>query len=217
MTVDRAQVVTTFVSAGDVLADLVAQIGAEQWDGPGLGEWTVRELVGHGSRAFTTTVEYLVAEPPSGAGAGRPSDDDPVSAAGAYFAATVGDPDLSGQVAERGKKEGLALGQDPVAAVCGRVAAARAALASAPAGAVFATRFGVVGFTTYLCTRVVEAAVHTLDIAGACGRTVELPADAERLALAVLAESARHRGAGPAVVLALGGRDALPATFSLFG
>ena len=217
MTADRAQVVTIFVSAGDAMAAVVARIGPQQWDGPGLGEWTVRDLVGHASRAFTTVVEYLLAERPLEGRAGEVMDDDPVGAAGAYFGATVDDPALSAQVAARGREAGASLGSDPVTTVAACVAAARQTVADAPDGAVFGTRFGVVGFTTYLCTRVVEAVVHTLDIAAACGTTVDLPPDAERLVLAVLAESARHRGEGPVVIRALGGREPLVEAFSLFG
>lgn len=69
------------------------------WDAPGLGEWTVRDLVGHTNRSHTNLVTYLEAGPEEGAA----WVDGPVE----YFAAfwgpssTAPGPD-AGAVAERG-------------------------------------------------------------------------------------------------------------------
>jgi hypothetical protein len=47
--------VATFASAARSFAVLVHDIPGDRWDGPGLGEWDLRSLVGH-----TSTVDALV-------------------------------------------------------------------------------------------------------------------------------------------------------------
>ena len=47
---------TTFLAAAGTVADLVDAIPDTAWDGPGLGEWDLRALVGHTSRSLVTVV-----------------------------------------------------------------------------------------------------------------------------------------------------------------
>ena len=54
-----AATVTTFESAARSFAGLVHRIPADGWDGPGLGEWDMRSLVGHASRSLITVSTYL--------------------------------------------------------------------------------------------------------------------------------------------------------------
>lgn len=42
---------------------VVDAISSEQLERPGLGEWDVRSLLGHTSRAFVTLVDYVGREP----------------------------------------------------------------------------------------------------------------------------------------------------------
>jgi len=51
--------VATFASAAHSFAAVVHDIPADQWDGPGLGEWDLRALVGHASRSLITVSTYL--------------------------------------------------------------------------------------------------------------------------------------------------------------
>jgi hypothetical protein len=51
--------VATFASAVGSFAALVRDIPADRWDGPGLGEWDLRSLVGHTSRSLITVSTYL--------------------------------------------------------------------------------------------------------------------------------------------------------------
>ncbi len=51
--------VATFTSAARSFAELVREIPASAWDGPGLGEWDLRSLVGHTSRSLITVSTYL--------------------------------------------------------------------------------------------------------------------------------------------------------------
>jgi hypothetical protein len=68
---------------------------------------------------------------------------------------------------------------------------------------------------THLPTRVFEMAVHSLDIAGAVGIPFSLPADVLDEATALAARIAAASGQGEAMLLALTGRAALPAGFSV--
>ena len=45
--------------AAALFVDVVGQIGPTRWDTPALGVWTVRDLVGHTSRALLTVESYL--------------------------------------------------------------------------------------------------------------------------------------------------------------
>ena len=49
----------------------------DRWDGPGLGEWDLRSLVGHTSRSLLTVETYL----------GRPADTEEVPGPAAYYVA----------------------------------------------------------------------------------------------------------------------------------
>ena len=63
---------------------------------------------------------------------------------------------------------------------------------------------------TYLPTRTFELAVHSLDIAGALGISLELPDDVLADALALASRITVASGRGSAVLLALTGRAGLP-------
>src|SRR5262252_5082314 len=98
-----------YAAAAAFFVETVEQIGSAQWEQPGLGVWTVRDLVGHTSRALLT-VEMYLAEPVTQREVMRPVD---------YFLraqAGLADP---ASVAARGRAAGAALGPDPTAAICG--------------------------------------------------------------------------------------------------
>ena len=100
-----------FRDAGDWYVATVAEVG-DRWAEPGLGEWTVRDLVGHTSRSFLTVEAYLQ----------KPADSVAVESTADYFRATrelAAGPD----VAQRGRDAGAALGDDPAAAVAAIAAA----------------------------------------------------------------------------------------------
>src|SRR5215216_374438 len=52
-------VTETFAEGARTFADLVRRIPPGRWDGPGLGEWDLRSLVGHTSRSLITVETYL--------------------------------------------------------------------------------------------------------------------------------------------------------------
>ncbi|MGS0686297.1 maleylpyruvate isomerase N-terminal domain-containing protein [Nakamurella sp. GG22] len=196
----------TFADAARCFADLVDRIPETAWDGPGLGEWDLRALVGHTSRSLTTLITYLQ----------RPAPSEVVLSAVAYYewvTVQVGaDP---AAVAERGRQAGVALGVHPADTVRQLLGDAARALDAVDADPLIETLAGGMLLTSYLPTRTFELTVHTLDIAAACGVRVTPPAEAVADALQLATAVATARGDGERVLLALTGRTPLPAGFSV--
>ena len=48
-----------YADAAAFFVETVSQIDHEAWSHPTLGEWTIRDLVGHTNRAFVTVETYL--------------------------------------------------------------------------------------------------------------------------------------------------------------
>jgi uncharacterized protein (TIGR03083 family) len=212
--VDREEVVAAFLDAAAWIEQLVAPLRPAQLDGPGLGEWSLRQLAAHATRALITVTEYLRTDPTEGLVVA--DDEDPLAAAGRYFQQTMHNPQLHKEVAERGRQDADRLGDAVTEAPSAALRQVTPMVRQAPAGAIFEGRFGTVGFTTYLCTRTVELVVHGTDICTALGTQAQIPPAAARLALAVMVEGARARGEASAVVVALAGRRPLPADFGVF-
>ena len=72
-----------FEAAATALAGLTEQIGYDDWAGPGLGEWDLRSLVGHTTRAVSTVTSYV----------DQPADREDASTPAEYFT-TVARPDF---------------------------------------------------------------------------------------------------------------------------
>jgi uncharacterized protein (TIGR03083 family) len=197
---------TTFLSAAGAVADLVDTIPSTAWDGPGLGVWDLRALVGHTSRALVTVVTYL----------GRPAAAEEIATPEAYYAlaARAGGADPAA-VAERGRAAGAALGADPASAFRALIADAAAALDHAGDDDLVTTVAGGMRLLAYLPTRTFELAVHGADIAAATGLPVAIPPAVLAEAAALAARTAVEVGQGPVVLAALTGRSALPPGFSV--
>lgn len=196
-----------FASAARSFAALVRRLPVDAWNGPGLGDWDLRSLVGHTSRSLITVSTYLTA----------PAEHEDVTSAAEYYlkvtpAALGIDP---AAVAERGRQAGRDLGDDPAATVDRLVAQALADIDAA--GDPLITVIGGLGIrlSTYLPTRTFELAVHGLDIARAVGLSYEPPAEVLAEATALAGQIAVASGHGAAVLLALTGRAPLPQDFSL--
>ncbi len=194
-----------FEQAGDFFLSTAGQVRPEQWDQPGLGVWSVRDLVGHTSRAFLTVETYL----------DRPTSEAALAQAADYVVAAQAMYGNPADVAQRGREAGAALGADPVAAVREIAARVRPLVARADDGQLLATPIGGIRLIDYLPTRVFELVVHTLDLATAIGIAAEPPADAARLCLQLAAEVVARSGKATPVLLALSGRGPLPAGFSI--
>ena len=194
----------TYTAAATAFLELVERIPGDAWDGPGLGEWTLRSLVGHAGRSFVTVSTYL----------GTRADGVAAGSAAEYLEATarlaVGT--ARDAITRRGVAAGEALGEDPVRALREWYAAAQAALDELGPGEdpVVETAAGGMRVSDYLPTRTFELTVHALDVARATGLD-HAPAEAALAeSLAVAAASAVRQGLGPTVLLALTGREPLP-------
>ena len=171
---------------------------------PGLGEWDVRSLVGHTSRALLTVETYLA----------RPAAAVVVPSAAAYYGATrslAAGPD----VAARGRDAGTALGDDPTAAVA-EIAARVVPLVEACSGdEVIETIAGGMRLADYLPTRTFELAAHTLDLAAALGLPHDVPARPARHALALASELAVEGDLAAPLLRGALGRGPLPEAFTV--
>jgi uncharacterized protein (TIGR03083 family) len=195
-----------YSSAAHAVADLVGTIPSDRWDGPGLGDWDLRALVGHTSRALLTVETYLQ----------RPAEREDLATAAAYVAAGQRlAADAGGGVAQRGRDAGKALGPRPAdafAAIVDRVLP-QCERADDP---VITTIAGGMRLSIYLETRTFELVVHGVDIADALG--VASPAfgfEVWRAALELAAAVVALSDDAPVVVRALTGRAGLPPGFSI--
>jgi uncharacterized protein (TIGR03083 family) len=207
MPIDSGSIREAYEQAAQTFVETVQQVGADQWGCIALGEWSVRDLVGHTNRALLTVETYL-GQPAAAVEVERPAD---------YFiraSAALADP---AAVAARGREAGQALGANPIAAV--REAAARvlAEVRVAADDACLTTPVGGMRLIDYLPTRVFELAVHTLDIAAAISVPVALPEGPAALTLGLVADLVASRPDKVApLLLAATGRQALPQGFSVF-
>jgi uncharacterized protein (TIGR03083 family) len=192
-----------YEAAAGLFVGTVAQVGSTQWEQPGLGVWTIRDLVGHTSRALLTVEQYL-AKPAAQREVMRPVDYLLRAQAG------LADP---ASVAARGREAGIALGPDPIAAVRDIAARVLAQVQTAADEALVSTPVGGMRLIDYLPSRIFELAVHTLDLAAALPVTVTLPEPVAAVALHLLADMALQSAKAAALLLAATGRRALPADF----
>lgn len=195
----------SFVAAANWFAGLVAMVSDGDWDQPGLGDWNLRSLVGHASRALITVDTYL----------DRPVAKAVVTTPWAYYqacsAVPAADPDA---VVERGRQAGLALGADPAGAVANLVERVVGRLGDDDP--VIETIVGGMRLSAYLPTRTFELVVHGYDLVTALDRpALELAETVIAEVVALAGRLAVADGRGPDVLLALTGRRALPASFSV--
>jgi len=198
--------VDIFATAARSFAALVHDLPADRWDGPGLGEWDLRSLVGHASRSLITVSAYLQ----------QPAEREDVTSAHDYYvqirqyASNLAADDI----VERGRQAGRDLGGDPSATVDGLVQRVLAELADA--GDPLIAVIGGLGIRlhSYLPTRTFELTVHGLDIARAVGISYTPPAEVLEDATVLAARIAAAEGHGATVLLALTGREELPRSFS---
>lgn len=193
-----------FVQAAEWFVGVVPA-GKGHWEEPGLGEWSIRDLVGHTSRALSTVESYL----------DKPAAGATVNSAVEYFrlvSASSGDP---AAVAQRGRDAGAALGDDPAVSV--EVIAHRVLdrVRATNGDVLVAAPVGGMRLVDYLPTRTFELTVHTCDLADAVGQPLEVPESAATQALAVLGGLAVEAGLAPWLLLSATGRQQLPAGFSV--
>ncbi len=192
-----------FDAATGLFLRIAGQVG-DRWEAPGLGEWTVRDLVGHASRSLVTVEDYLDAEP----------GEVTIPTALDYYLA-VREAARAPGVAERGRQAGAAMGDDPVdflSALAERVLIKVAATAD---DAFVATIAGGMRLVDYLPTRTFELVVHSADLGVALGVPADPPVGAADSALQLAGALVREQGSTADVLLALTGRRPLPEGFTL--
>jgi uncharacterized protein (TIGR03083 family) len=193
----------------------VSKIHDDQWDLPGLGEWTVRDLVGHTARAMLTVAQFAAPSSDSSAEAEQATAGIPTPAA-YYQRAFVGEG-TNARIAERGRQTGASLGPVLPAAVSLMSTEIASLIDTLSDDHVFATLIGGIRLVDYLPTRTVELVVHTLDLQEATGIEGDPPRDAMLSTLHLLAELAVDTpDAGHLARLATG-RDAWNGPFSVLG
>lgn len=198
-----------FKEAAGFLVDIVDSVSGDEWDRPGLGEWTVAQLAVHASRGASTIATY----------AARPGELELGSAA-EYYAAAMGLEGIHADVAARTVDQAAAV-EGPIADyVRDAVDDAIEVLSRTPADQVLGTFLGGIRLIDYLPTRIVELVVHGLDLADALGREVDVPRSAMAITLETLGDLAVERPdlLDPTrIVRAITGRGTLPESANLLG
>jgi uncharacterized protein (TIGR03083 family) len=199
--------VATYTSAACAFAGLVRAIPESAWEGPGLGEWDLRALVGHMSRSLITVSIYLQS----------PASREDVASPADYYAQIRDYASNAGAeaIVERGRQAGRDLGDDPVATIDDMVERVLGELAAVDDPLIEVIGGLGIRLSNYLPTRVFELAVHGLDVVGATGVDFTLPEPVLLEASALAAQISVAVGQGETVLLALTGRTALPAPFSV--
>lgn len=93
--------------AAQFLVTTVEEVPDDAWEKPALGVWTVRDLVGHATRALLTVEAYSE----------RPAESRVVSGPADYFMRALGMLANHAATDQRGRETGQALGDNPKAAV----------------------------------------------------------------------------------------------------
>ena len=188
-----------YAAAARAFADLVDRLPATSYDGPGLGDWDLRALVGHTARALVTVRTYL----------DQPAEEPAVDTAADYLTRATGTATDPAAVLERGRAAGAALGEAPAASVRALVGEVLARVADFGDGYVLTTVAGPMRLVDYLPTRTFELVVHGLDIGRAAGLDPAYPEPVVAQAVALAGQVAVRTGRGPDLLLALTGRQQL--------
>ncbi len=198
-----------FHEAAGFVRELVEGIKADEWSQPGLGEWTVAELVVHATRAASTIVAYAEVE------AELAFED-----AAAYYLGVLDGEAIHDAVATRAREQAARIEEPLPEYVAAEFARANEVLERTPAAQVLGTFAGGIRLIDYLPTRVVELVVHGIDLADALDRDVHVPVVAMQVTLETLGDVAVARPdvVDPAqIVRALTGRGSLPSDANLLG
>ncbi|GGN17364.1 uncharacterized protein (TIGR03083 family) [Actinoplanes campanulatus] len=201
----------TYRSAAIAFADLVSRIPAARLDAPGLGEWTLRDLLGHTVSSALRQVPTVLADRAPTLLVPGPEF---------YFALVRSASDEMVAAVRKASTDdaratGAALGDQPATAVSGYIGQATAALAGAADDDVVATPAGGMRVRDWLPTRTFELVVHGRDVATAAGVPIDLDPDTLAETAALAARVAVALGDGETVLGALTGRATLPAGYSM--
>lgn len=201
---DGAAVRDAFAAAARSFLTTLRTIRDDQWDRNALGEWTVRELAAHTMRAFVTIEAGLEAA------ADGATNDRLLADAADYYRAALAIPNVHVGVAARARESGARL-TDPVGEAEACVHRVVALVEARGDDDVVASIAGQITLGEFVATRVVELAVHTLDLQFATGQLMHLDADVAAIAVPLLAGMADPVD----LVRALTGREPLDPTVNV--
>lgn len=188
-----------FIEAADWVRRLLVEREAVDWEAPGIGDWDLRALVGHTSRALLTVEQYL----------GYPAEREEITSPTEYFRRTSAIPGADAdEVLARGVAAGRALGADPAGAFS-EIATRVVALIDGAGDPLLTCIAGGIRLSTYLPTRTFELVVHGIDVARATGADPAPPTAPLASAAALASELAVTGGDGVALISALTGRGTL--------
>jgi uncharacterized protein (TIGR03083 family) len=205
MTPPAEDVASLYLDAATTFADVVTEIDPSSLDGPGLGSWSLRSLVGHTSRALITVLAYL----------DEPADLEAIDSPEQYYALAANQFTDADAVLERGRRAGEDLGEAPAEAVQDLVEQVTARIGGADPESLITVLGGGMRLRSYLPTRTFELAVHGLDIGAATGIDVPLSMPVLAHTAALAARIGVALGEGRAILSALTGRCPLPNGFSI--
>ncbi len=173
---------TAFEDAVRFMVEVAGAIKADQWELPGLGVWSVRELAGHASRGLSTVLSGLD-NPPGSIDAESPLD---------YFRLVFEKPHdgMHDAVAARGRESAAALGEEPAVTIWQLADRVLNRLATAADDTACTTFVGGMRLIDYLPSRVVELTVHSLDLARASGQPLAPPDSSWLVTMTVILASA---------------------------
>lgn len=187
--------------------DVVDEIGAHQWEKPALGEWTVRDLVGHTSRSLTALSSIL----------DNPGGSVDISSPAQHYRVSLADKRIHATIAERGRQAGLDLGQNPAQVIHEASENVTRLMKGIAESTVVQYNNGGITLADYLATRVIEIAVHSLDLAKALGLETKPSDELLRFVLRLLADLALDSDCGGDMALIATGRIPAKGHFSVFG
>ncbi len=175
-TFDATETLAAFRESGHWWRSLVGGVDDHQWDQNAVGEWTVRELVAHGGRAFKTVSEYVE---------GEVKDPTRIDTAAEYFRIVLAERTPHVHIANRARQEAR-LHTDWVDATDQLWAAAEQVVSNVSGDTDVHTFVGEIALDQYLATRVVELVVHGTDLAEAIAIPSPPPLAGARVAIEVL-------------------------------
>lgn len=187
------------------VAHILAKVPSAAWSGPGLGDWDLRALAGHTSRALLTVEQYL----------DRPAEVIDIGSSEEYYSVVqqlTATDDAS--ILRRGIEAGLTLGPDPASSFSNIAERVIARVAGAP-DRIVTTIVGGMKLSAYLPTRTFELVVHGLDLAKAAGVKHQAPDSALLGTLDLATGIAVRQGDATMLLLALTGRGGLPNGYSV--
>ena len=193
-----------FAQAAQWFTSVVAK-ATGRFDEPGLGEWSIGDLIGRTSRALLTVESYLA----------RPAATVEVRFAVEYFASILATGVDHSAIAQRGRDAAASLGDDPVASVQALVERVLEVLRTTQEDMLVTTPVGGMRLVDYLPTRTFELTVHTCDLACALGHTLDVPQLPAAQSLSIVSGLAIGAGNAGLLLLSTTGRQQLPFGFTV--